>query len=248
MYNLNDIIGYKIHATDGYLGKVIDFFFDDESWTIRYIVVDTDSLTKGRKVLLSTVALGIPDKETFSFPAKINCDQVINSPDINTQKPVYRKHEIGLFKHYSWPVYWGTEYYSSRTFGTNTESVESGKETKQPEGTTQEDQHIRSTNIIRDYHIQAINGDIGHVDDYIYDPETWKILYIVVKTRNWLPGRKVLISPEWIKEVKWTENKLIANLTQDSIRKSPVYEHTRPLTKDYIAKLHQHYERSWIHY
>ncbi|MDP4266111.1 MAG: PRC-barrel domain-containing protein [Bacteroidota bacterium] len=245
LQSLNSLIGYKIHATDGFLGKVDEFFFDDEFWVVRYIVVDTGGWLSYRKVLISPVALGTPDWKTESLPVNLTCEQVRNSPDIDTKKTIFRQHEIELFRYYTWPYYWGNDFYSGNLYGINSAppvpmKEEIGNQEKTTE-MTQEEQHLRSTNIVSGYHIHAKDGDIGHVDDFIIDQKTWTIQYLVAKTRNWLPGKTVLISPKWLKEVSWIEEKVIVDLTQDAIRNSPEYDPSKIITEEYEAELHKHY-------
>ena len=60
------------------------------------------------------------------------------------------------------------------------------------------DVHLRSANKVTGYRIGATDGDIGHVEDFIIDDETWEIRYMVVDTQNWWPGKKVLVAPQWI--------------------------------------------------
>jgi hypothetical protein len=93
------------------------------------------------------------------------------------------------------------------------------------------------------YHIQAADGEIGHVEDFIIDDETWTIRYLRINTLNWWPGKKVLISPLWIQRVSWAESKVFVNLSREAIKKSPEYTEDFLLTRDYETALHQHYSR-----
>jgi hypothetical protein len=108
--------------------------------------------------------------------------------------------------------------------------------------------HLRSTNEVSTYNIQALDGEIGHVEDFIIDDETWAIRYLVIDTQNWWPGKKVLISPQWIDRVSWGESKIFVNLTREIIKNSPEYTDESLLFRDYESRLHGHYERQgyWI--
>jgi hypothetical protein len=107
---------------------------------------------------------------------------------------------------------------------------------------------LRSTHEVTDYHIQAADGEIGHVEDFIIDDETWAIRYLIIDTRNWLPGKKVLVSPQWIERVSWSERKVFVNHTREIIRQSPEYTEESLLTRDYESVLHRHYNRQgyWV--
>jgi sporulation protein YlmC with PRC-barrel domain len=93
------------------------------------------------------------------------------------------------------------------------------------------------------YQIQALDGEIGHVEDFVIDDETWGIRYLIVDTRNWWPGKKVLVSPQWIERVSWDQSKVFANLLRETIKQAPEYDGSRPITRDYETRLHQHHHR-----
>ena len=115
------------------------------------------------------------------------------------------------------------------------------EEKKFPPEKSEGDPHLRSTDQVTGYYVQATDGEIGHVHDYIVDDETWTIRYIVVNTRNWWPGKKVLVSPRWIKRVSWEESKLFVDLSRESIRNSPAYDPSKPVSLDYEGRLFGHY-------
>ena len=104
------------------------------------------------------------------------------------------------------------------------------------------DPHLRSTHAVTGYHIHAKDGDIGHVEDFVIDDETWAIRYLVIDTKNWWPGKSVLVSPSWIQRVSWDESKVFVNLTRESIKRSPEYSEETLLTRDYETGLHSHYQ------
>jgi hypothetical protein len=78
--SISSMIGYAIRTTDGDLGKVDEFYFDDQTWTIRYIVAQTGNWLAGRKVLISLVAFGKPELESRTFSVTLTRAQVRNSP------------------------------------------------------------------------------------------------------------------------------------------------------------------------
>jgi uncharacterized protein YrrD len=237
--------GYKLHSRDGEIGKVCEFYFDDRFWTVRYLVADTDHWLTGRQVLLSPYALGAvhPDKKDISVD--LTKKQIENSPSLDTDKPISRQFEEGYYGYYGWPSYWGGPYswgpypYPMRDrdkWGAFTP----GEETW--------DLHLRSTRDVTGHHIQATDGEIGHVEDFLLDAETWAIRYLVVSTRNWWPGKKVLISPQWIDRISWNESKVFVNLSRDVIKQSPEFTDESFLTRDYETGLYRHYNREgyWV--
>ncbi|HKZ67142.1 MAG TPA: PRC-barrel domain-containing protein, partial [Chitinophagaceae bacterium] len=229
--NLNSLIGFHMGATDGEIGKVKDFYFDDESWTVRYLVVKTGNWLSDKKVLISPTSIGTPDFNEKIFPTSLTTEQIKNSPDIDTEQPVSRQHEMDLNRYYSWPQYWGAGFYSGGIAGMVTPlNIEKRDEHDYDSANqTDNDRHLRSADEVEGYKIHAVDGEIGKVKDYIIDDQTWEIRFIVVDTGNWLSGNKVLISPTWIKEVQWDNSAVVADLTENAIKNSPVYDESKPL-------------------
>ncbi len=240
---ISDLIGYAIRATDGDLGKVDEFYFDDQTWTIRYVVVETGNWLSGRKVLIALAAFGKPEPESRMFSVNLTRTQVRNSPNIETQKPVYRQHEIALHEYYQWP--WRGGY--GGTFGTTPLPLSADEALLDQEDSasgSRDDPYLRSTRQVTGYHIHATDGEIGHVEDFMVDDENWAIRFLVVDTRNWLPGKKVILSPRWIKRVQWADSLVYFDLTRGSVEKSPEFNPSKPISRDYEAFLLDHFGQS----
>jgi sporulation protein YlmC with PRC-barrel domain len=137
------------------------------------------------------------------------------------------------------PAMWGSYPYIARDRETWKTPAQGGKAW---------DLHLRSTDNVSGYEIQAIDGEIGHVEDFVIDDETWAIRYLIVATRNWWPGKKVLVSPQWIERVSWSESKVLVNLSRETIKQSPEYTKESLLTRAYETGLHRHYNRQgyWV--
>ena len=236
---------YKLESLDGEIGKVKEFYFDDRHWTIRYLVADTGNWLAGRQVLISPYALNSVIKSEKHLSVDLTKKQIKDSPSLNNDKPVSSQFEESYYEYYGWPMYWsgpnmwGTYHYIER----NRE-----KWGKFNRGEKAWDRHLRSTHAVSGYHIQALDGEIGHVEDFIIDDETWAIRYLVIDTRNWWAGKKVLVSPQWIENVSWGERKVFVNLSRQTIKESPAYTEESLLTRDYETALHRHYNRKgyWI--
>ncbi len=241
-HTIGSMIGYAIRATDGDLGKVDELYFDDETWTIRYVVVETGNWLSGRKVLVSPVALGKPELESRTISANLTCAQVSDSPDVDTEKPIYRQHEAELHDYYQWP--WRGGY--GGTFGTTPLPLSDDEAFVERDASAsgrRDDSHLRSTRQLTGYHIHATDGEIGHVEDFIVDDENWTIRFLVVDTRNWLPGKRVLLSPQWIKRVEWADSSVYFDLTRKSVEDSPELDPSKDVNRDYEAYLYDHYGR-----
>jgi sporulation protein YlmC with PRC-barrel domain len=237
--------GYGLHSLDGEIGKVKEFYFDDRHWTIRYLVADTRNWLPGRQVLISPYALGAVNRDEQDIVIDLTKKQIEDSPSLNSDKPVSRQFEESYYGYYEWPMYWGGPYnwgyypYIERDRKKWKASTQ-GEETWDP--------HLRSSHAVTGYHIQAADGEIGHVEDFIIDDETWAIRYLIVGTSNWWPGKKVLVSPQWIKRVTWSERKVLVNLSRETIKQSPEYTEESLPTRDYEIGLHRHYDRQgyWV--
>jgi uncharacterized protein YrrD len=251
---VKDLVGCKLGATDGEIGDVKEVYFEDDTWTVRYLVVDTGSWLLGRKVLISPHAISDDGWDNKIIPVNLTKEQVRNSPDIDTEKPVERQQEIELYGHYGWPYYWGGGIEPGALWagGIGTTGMMMGnrlpveEELQNRKNNRQEDDannnpHLRSTDNVKGYNIVAKDGKIGEVDDFIIDDSTWKIHYLIVDTGNWFPGKKVLVSPRWIKEVEWETSSVTVNVTIDSVKNSPEYDPNQQLREDYETRLNNHY-------
>jgi uncharacterized protein YrrD len=239
------LTGYKLDGIDGEIGRVKEFYFDDRHWTIRYLVAETGTWLAQRQVLISPYVLLSIVKEERHVDVGLTKRQIENSPSLESDKPVSLQFEQDYFGYYDFPTYWsglhqwGSSHYIER-------DREKWKQS-QPPGKPW-DHHLRSTHAVSGYHVQAKDGEIGHVEDFIIDDETWAIRYLMINTHNLWPGRKVLISPQWIESVSWGQSKVFINLSRESVKHSPEYTEEFLLTRDYETELHKHYHRQayWL--
>lgn len=237
--SLKSLIGYNIGATDDALGKVDNFLFHDSSWIIRYLVVDTGNWLSGRKVLISPVSIEQPVTKVRLLPVNLTREQVKNSPDIDMDKPISRQAEIELYKHYDWTPYWTGGGFAAPVIEPSSEE----KEQAAVAAKDKVDPSLRDTQEVIGYHIHATDGDIGHVEDFILDDESWIIRYFVVDTRDWLPGRSVLVSPQWIEKISWSDSKVWIDQLKDQIKNSPRYDASAPINQEYETRLYDFYGR-----
>jgi hypothetical protein len=237
--------GYSLKSLDGDIGSASEFFFDDQYWAIRYLVANTASWLSGRKVLISPYSLdGVNTAEEKVF-VRLNRKQIEESPSIDTDEPVSRQYETSYNGYYDLPNYWGGPY----MWGSYAHLELDHTRRKRLVSEAKEwDRHLRSTDEVTGYHFVALDGEIGHVDDFIIDDETWAIRYLVVATKNWWPGKRVLISPKWIENVSWEEREVAIGLSRENIKAAPEYTDESLLTRDYETGLYGHYNREgyWV--
>lgn len=241
---------YTIAAVDTDVGTIYDFYFDDQQWVIRYIVVGTGVIFPGRKVLISPLALRYPAWSPMHIYVNLTREQIETSPSIDLHKPVSRRHEVEHHRHYGWPCYW----LGAGTWGSwhtpKALADAAGADSKPEIEDASEDTHLRSTQEVTGYHIKATDGEIGHLEDFLFDDETWDIRYAIVDTQNWWPGKKVLLRPQWIKRVSWTDREIYADMAGKAIRMSPEWDPESPPSREYELSLHRHYGYSpyWTAY
>jgi hypothetical protein len=241
--SVKEVKGYMLRAGDGDIGRCKDFLFDDEIWVIRYMVADTGKWLPGKKVLISPISLGEPDYTSRIFPVRLSKKQIEQAPDLDTDAPVSRQYETKYHEYFGWPYYWG----GIETWGPYSYPAPLYADKKkeavnvEPENG---DPHLRSAGEVTGYRIQARDGEIGHVEDFIVDDRAWNIRYMVVDTRNWLPGsRKVLISKDWIVSIQWLEREVAVDLNVEEIKESPEYDPSAPVNREYEARLYDFYGR-----
>jgi uncharacterized protein YrrD len=246
LYQAKTLHGYKLNSLEGEIGKVKEFYFDDHYWTIRYLVADTGNWLTNRQVLISPRTLGIVNNDAQNIAVNLTKKQIENSPSLKSDEPVSRQFEESYYKYFAVPTYWETPtmlgMYDSSIGSRPNNEPNRERLSKSTRGSKTFDPHLRSTHDVSGHHIQAKDGEIGHVEDFIIDDKTWMIRYLIVDTQNWWEGKKVLISPRWIKRVSWEDSKVFVNLSKAAIKQSPDYIEGSPLNREYEAALHQHYD------
>ena len=225
------IKGYAIAASDGRLGTVSDILFDDATWLIRWLVVDTGNWLPGRHVLLPPSVLGHLDATKKEFSVRLTMLQVENSPDIDTDRPVSRQMEPSIYDYFGWSRYWGKGFYI-RGYGylvgglPKPPALESRTIEEQVAAAqrSQEDRHLRSIKAVTGYQILGRDGDIGHVDDFLIADTDWSVHYLVADTKNWWAAKKVLISPQPVLDIEWSDKRIKLDIDRQSVKDGPAYD------------------------
>lgn len=230
--------GMAVEAVDGFIGEVDDIYFDDHEWIVRYYVVDTGKWLPGRKVLIPPHVVRPAAPGHPGLPVELTREQIRNSPDVDTERPISRQAELVLYRHYGWAPYWFPLVPPGPVV---VEGDAAERELEAKAGHYGGDPNLQSADDTLGFHIAATDGEIGHLDDFLFDDESAKIRYAVVDTRNWLPGRHVLIAPEWIAEVRWSESKVYVRVTRDAVANSPEYNPGMVIDPAYESRLFEHY-------
>jgi hypothetical protein len=242
--NIDSLTGYNMVATDGEIGKVIEFFFDDEIWFVRYMILKTGDWLHGRKVLISPDALKKTSWETGVFSVNITKEQVRDSPAIDTDKPVYRSQEIELYAHYDWESEWGSQFYDGGSMGESNPVPIPDREiltaVDKADIRSNDQLHLRSTAIFLKFKIQATDGAVGPLVDLVMDDQSWKILYLVAEIPG-LPGKtKILIAVDHIRKIEWDLAIVFVDITLAAVEGSDLFKEStfKPSTPGAPDEIH----------
>lgn len=224
LQNLKPLYGDKLGALDGEVGHVKDFYFDDQTWAVRYVVADTGTWLTGRQVLLSPYGFGSLRQAGKLLLVNLSRKQIEDSPLIETHKPVSRQYEEEYHRYYGWPLYWqGGSLWGASDLPTSKPPprqprsdpiAANGAPAKRP------DAHLRSTQSVAGYHLQASDGVIGHVCDFLVDPQTWVIGQLVVKIGHRLSGQEVQIPTSRVERISYDASTVFVRLTKAAVEQN----------------------------
>jgi uncharacterized protein YrrD len=242
VHRVRELKSYSIGAQDGPIGRVRDLYFDDRRWIIRYLVVDTAHWLAGRRVLISPLSLQGMEAEARTLPASLIKEQVANSPDFDTERPVSRQHEVEFNQYYGLPYYWAADddqlpLVEVGMAATAPPRTASGRDPREEH----EDPHLRSAQAVTHYRVHALDATIGHVSDLLFDDASWTIGHIVVSTGGWWPGRSVLVPVSWVRELSWARDRVDVGLPSEAIRRAPEYDASLPPGTEYLSRLAAYY-------
>lgn len=256
--NIKELEDYAIGAIDGHIGRVKDLYFSDDSWVVRYLVVNAGAWLLGRNVLISPISIHNANWTERLLPVSLSKDQIKKSPGVDTNKPVSRQHEVEYLDYYGYPYYWGGGgmwgaglYPYAMTPGYGGYGLRSADDDSELAAYARDerarhrndDPHLRSCNEVVGYGIHARDGEIGHVSGMLVDEKTWAIRYVIVDTSNWWLGHQVLVSPQWITDVDWADRSVTLDLSRQAIKDSPTYESTYEVNRERESKLYEYYGR-----
>jgi len=234
--------GYKIEATDGSIGTVADLLFDDTTWKLRWMVVDTGGWLGGAKVLIHPSMIGVADSVDETLSVRLSKKQVENSPGRLQDRPVSQQSESDLYDYYGWDPSWSGSYFGPGAIMTSHLNGAANRRMETALLVTDDgDPHLRSINAVTGYHVHATDGAIGHVEDMLIDDQSWLINYLIIDTSNWWIGQHVLISPFAVKEINCSDSIVSLDIPGDRIRSSPPWTPVEPVDAPYQVQLHGYY-------
>ena len=231
---------YHLQARDGAIGHLEELYFDDTGWQVRYLVVNTGGWLMGRRVLVAPRAVQHVDARDRAIVVDLTREQIHRSPPMDTHQPLSRQYEADYYRYYDWPPYWEGSAFSGIGLPVAPEAPPpvNERETRKVE---EPEWHLRSSAEVAGYHVRARDDAVGHVEDLLVDDAAWAIRYIEIDTRNWWPGKKVLLAPAWIEQVCWPQRSLLVDVTRATLESAPAYDPGKIITRDYEVALYRHY-------
>jgi sporulation protein YlmC with PRC-barrel domain len=226
-----EMFGWSIQAEDGEVGHLSDVYFDDQGWVVNYLVMSTRHWPVGGAVLLSPGSVGGVDPDRRVVRTNLSRSEMAASPDVDRVRPVSHQHELELSHYYGFPSY-------AVTVGA---SVGLAMPATLPKGPAGGHGHLRSVRAIIGYFVHALDGEVGHVEDFLVDDDTWTIRYLLVSVRRRWTIHQVLVPVDWIARVSWGARTIEVSLPAEAIRLAPTHDRTVPVSGEHEARLGRYY-------
>lgn len=247
LISTNTLQGESVVALDGEVGRVDGYLFDDEQWTVRYVIVKTGGWLFGENVLISPLHVDESQWKNGKINVGLTRDQVKSSPGVDTAKPVSRQWEADYNDYYNLPHYWvgAGSWGSWGTGGAMALLPSTSPEPWQRAAAARErekyDAHLRSASEVTGYRLHATDGDLGHICDFLIDDDKWIVRYLAVDTHNWWPGKKVLLPPVLVDNVNWTHQSVSVAVARDKVRNAPGWDPEPAISRDFEEALDNYY-------
>jgi len=247
LVSLKELSGSTVKATDGDVGQIKDVYFDDRSWVIRFLVLDTHPwLPLSQKVLISPIALGEFSSQDDTLSVSFNKDAIKDCPKIEEHETVSREFEKAYHDYFGYGYYWtgegawGEYAYPTALFHGTILPIDNTNEGTVENDNLEQTNHLRSANEVEHYDVDAVDGKKGYIKDFIWDTYTWSLRYLVIDTRDWLPGgKKVLISPDQFETLNWGSKTVTCNINLAQIKACPEYHSDRLNDAKYLEEIRE---------
>jgi hypothetical protein len=250
------LIGYDIEASDGRIGSVSDFLFDDTTWAFRWLVVDNSTWLKERRLLVHPSSISKIANDRRALSVTLTMAEIEGSPSVSRDEPVSRQMQINLYDYYGESPFWeGGGYFGGGAIASPFSPPPMRGPTSQdvldanPLDEDERDPHLRSVAAVTGYRVHATDGSIGHVENLLIDDSRWEVHYFILDTRNFWAGRHVLLSPHAVTEIDWALHEIQVNLTREAVKTSPEWNPTDVIDAQFQQRLHTHYNwPAYSHY
>jgi hypothetical protein len=240
----NQVNGFSVLALGKKVGKVKDFLFDDLSWIIRYLLVDTNERISINQVLLLMLSVAEIDWENQIVPVNLTIEDLIKSPQVEAHLPVSRQKELEIYNYFGRMPYWGAGFSLGAQAVADMVTSQNERLLNEP-STEKSDSNLRTLQEVTGY--KLTNGDemIGKVSDFFVESSNWIIRYLIIDMNN---QKQTLFSPQWVSDISWRTQEMRTRLTRDQIYSAPIYDSNYMITRQYEEKLYQHFNQQgyWL--
>ena len=244
-YLFSDLRGFAIQANDDMKGSVDDIYFDGDSWTIRYVVAVIGLIFSGRKVLIGRELLKQPEMSHRAWHVELTKAEIESTPEPGpmTAEPVSAREERKMSRKIAqWPaILLGPEGAAYTPILAEQQLGEISRSQWKKERAPEPETHLRSMAEVRGYKVRARDDWIGTVDDFLIDPLTWRVCYVVVDTGDWLAGKRVVLFVDWLSDIDWSRGEVSAELTRHQVETSPPIDSVSGLKRSDADALLAHY-------
>jgi hypothetical protein len=257
LFAVSGLEGCQVEASDGRVGAVKDFLFDDQNWKIRWMAVDADQWLPGRRVLIPPSAIApiaLPAKPTLpmmslgqrlELTVRLTRDEIAAGPQSREDEPVTRDMEGLLYDYYGLDPYSGATHFGPDVLMPNSEQriVEATAQREADAQTPPVDGGHRLHGVvsIKGFAVHASDGDIGHVENLLADESNWEIRYLVVATRSWWPGKIVQLAPYAVKDIDWFDRRINVNVSREQVKSAPEWDPLAMMDKAREDEFHGHF-------
>lgn len=247
LQSVNDLKGYDIFATDGEIGNIEEFYFEDINFKMRYLVANTGNWLTGKQNLISPVRITHLDRENRRVRVSLTKEEVRKSPTVDKHLPVSRQMEKMVSDYYGNTYYWDDR---PDLNATQLATVNAARATVKSAMTTTsvvsaespQDVHLRSAQETAAYEVAGLDGTFGKIVDFIVETDNWTMRYVTVDTGSWLAEKQVLVSTGWIEGFNWSNRRVNMNLTRAQIESCPDFNEVAEITNEYETRLQKHFD------
>jgi hypothetical protein len=250
LWNVSVIKGYAVAGSNGPLGTASDFLFDDASWKMRWLIVDTGDRCSDRQALVPASVLDRPDPALRCFSVNLTVQEAKNCQSPDQDLPVSRQGGRDLHAYYGWEPYLAGSCFEgaiAAKFVPRPYCAEMrlrDRETATPPKKFG-DPHLRSVEEIIGYHVHATDGEIGHVEDFLAEESGWDIRSVKVSTKSWISRTSVLVSPVSVTMIDWIERLVFLDIDRQKVKLSTPYDPRTTVDGRYAASALPYYDDRW---
>ena len=256
LFAVSGLLGCPVEASDGEVGAVKDFLFDDQTWKLRWMAVDVGDWLPGRRVFIHPSAIApltLPPKsklpmmspgEKLALTVNLTKEQIGAGPNVPENEPVTRDMETLLYDYYAWDPYWGASHFGGAALPNAESQIVGGAARREADAEIPPldgADHLHSVAEFKGYYVHALDGDIGHVENLFADDANWEIRYLVIATRNWWPGKVVQLSPYAVKDIDWFAEHVNMKVTREQVRSAPAWDPLAMADEASEDELHRHF-------